>query len=139
MVSRPISCFKWSELSQHDVVIGVAIDDLGEVVLVRSWHLLRFAQPMSPDTIQVLHDVSGLLAVCAEVSTSERVLQVLVALWPWAAALSAGDQLDLVADVGRLAVWCEVSGSVRALLNLVADYRCSARALVDGCVPHTQV
>ena len=91
--------------------------------------------PDSPDVVQVFRDLCRLLSSLVKSDNPEHVASILGMAWPWTRALPANDQLELAAEVGRVAEMSESLGTYRPLLDVIADWRRTARTWADGFVP----
>lgn len=126
--------FQWSELARRPADVGAALDEYGEVTVQRGSQALRLGPPDSPDVVQVFRDLCRLLSSMVKSDSPERVTVILEMAWPWTRALPAVDQLELAAEVGRVAEMSESLGTYRPLLDVIADWRRTARAWADGVV-----
>jgi hypothetical protein len=129
--------FQWSELARRSADVGAALDEFGEVSVLRGSQALRLGPPDSPEVLQVFRDLCRLLSSMVTSDTPEHVTSILEMAWPWTRALPAKEQLELVAEVGRVAEMSESLGTWRPLLEVLADWRRTARAWADGFVPLT--
>ena len=83
------------------------------------------------DIRQILHDMCRLLSALVAQSDPTHIVKVLEAAWPWTRALPADDQLALAAEVGPVVEMCDSSGDWTRLLDVMADWRRTARAYDD--------
>lgn len=135
MTVRTQPSFQWSELARRPADVGAALDEYGEVTVQRGSLALRLGPPDSPDVVQVFRDLCRLLSSLVQSDNHEHVTSILGMAWPWTRALPANDQLELAAEVGRVAEMSESLGTYRPLLNVIADWRRTARTWADGFVP----
>lgn len=127
--------FQWSELARRPADVGAALDEFGEVAVQRGAQALRLGPPDSPDVVQVFRDLCRLLFAMVESGSPDHVTATLELAWPWTRSLPAKDQLELAAEVGRVAEMSESLGTFRPLLDVLSDWRRTARAWADGFVP----
>lgn len=128
--------FQWSDLARRSGDVGAALDDFGEVTVVRGAQTLRLGPPPSRDITTIVRDMCGLLSALVASDTPHQVTRVLEAAWPWTRALPKADQIALAAEVGPVAEMCESLGSYKALIDVIADWRRTARAWAeDGAAP----
>ncbi len=128
--------FQWSELARRSGDVGAALDDFGEVTVVRGAQTLRLGPPPSRDITTIVRDMCGLLGALVASDTQHHVTRVLEAAWPWTRALPKADQIALAAEVGPIAEMCESLGSYKALIDVIADWRRTARAWAEeGAAP----
>ena len=128
--------FQWSELARRSGDVGAALDDFGEVTVVRGAQTLRLGPPPSRDITTIVRDMCGLLSALVASDTPHQVTRVLEAAWPWTRALPKTDQIALAAEVGPIAEMCESLGSYKALIDVIADWRRTARAWAEeGAAP----
>jgi hypothetical protein len=127
--------FQWSELARRSADVGAALDEFGEVAVQRGSQVLRLGPPDSPDVVLVFRDLCRLLSSMVNSDSPEHVTATLEMAWPWTRALPAKDQLELAAEVGRVAEMSESLGTYRPLLDVIADWRRTARAWADGFAP----
>lgn len=135
MTVSTLPSFQWSELARRPADVGAALDEHGEITVQRGSQALRLGPPDSPDIVQVFRDLCRLLASLVSSDNPEHVTAVLGAAWPWTRALPANDRMELAAEVGQVAEMSESLGSFRPLLDVIADWRRTARAWADGHVP----
>lgn len=135
MTMSTVPSFQWSELARRPADVGSALDEHGEVTVQRGSQSLRLGPPDSPDITQVYRDLCRLLSSLVSSDNPEHVSSILAMAWPWTRALPANDQLELVAEVGRMAEMSESLGTYRPLLDVIADWRRTARAWAEGFVP----
>jgi hypothetical protein len=126
--------FQWSDLANKPTEVGNALDDAGEVTIIRGTQTLRIAQP-EHDISSVMREMCGLLDAIVATETPERVCTILNAAWPWTRVLPIDDQIELAAEVGPLAKSCESLDSWRPLLNSLSAWRATARAWASGARP----
>ena len=139
MTTSAAPSFQWSELARRSADVGAALDAHGEVTVQRGAQSLRLGPPDSPDVVQVFRDLCRLLSSLVRSDNPEHVTAVLEMAWPWTRALPATDQLELAAEVGRVAEMSESLGTYRPLLDVIADWRRTARAWADGFAPTAPV
>lgn len=135
MTASIMPSFQWSELARRPAEVGAALDEYGEVTVQRGSQALRLGPPDPPDVAQVQRDLCRLLFALVSSDNPEHVIAILEMAWPWTRALPANDQLELAAEVGRVAEMSESLGTYRPLLDVIADWRRTARAWADGLVP----
>lgn len=135
MTASTVPSFQWSELARRPADVGAALDQHGEVTVQRGAQALRLGPPDPPEVVQVFRDLCRLLSSLANTDEPEHVTLILEIAWPWTRALPPKDQLELVGEVGRVAEMSESLGTYRPLLQVIADWRRTARALADGLAP----
>ena len=79
------------------------------------------------DAMEDYRGSSRLLATVA-MADPEHVVEVLVKAWPWTRALPVGEQRKLAVEVAQVAEMGESPGAYRLLLDVIADWRRTARA-----------
>lgn len=132
-VTRPtLPSFQWSELARRPADVGAALDLHGEVAVQRGSQALRLGPPETPEITEVFRDLCRLLASLVSADEPAHVTSILEAAWPWTRALPPSDQLLLAVEIGPIAEMCESLGSYRPLLDVIADWRRTARAWADG-------
>ncbi len=124
--------FQWSELARRSGEVGDAIDTFGEVTVIRGSQTLRLGLQSPAEASGVLHDMCRLLAALTSEDEATHVTRILSAAWPWTRALPGASQLELANEVGPVAEMCESLGSYKALTDLLADWRRTARAWADS-------
>jgi hypothetical protein len=128
MTSPAVPVFQWSELARRSADVGEALDEFGEINVIRGTQTLRLAPPPTQPITDVLRDMCRVLSVVISVDNSTHVSMILNTAWPWTRALPADDQLLLAKEVGPVAEMCESLGTWRPLLDVLADWRGTARA-----------
>lgn len=132
MATRTVPSFQWSELARRSADVGAALDLHGEVTVQRGPQALRLGPTQAPEITQVFHDLCRLLASLVAADQPEHVTRILETAWPWTRALPAVDQLSLAVEIGPVAEMCESLDTYRPLLELLADWRRTARAWAEG-------
>jgi len=129
--------FQWSDLARQSTAVGNAIDEHGEVTVTRGGQTLRIAPQVPHPIFAATHDLCRLLTALVALDEPDHVTRVLNAAWPWTRALPAPDQIELAREVGDIAEMCESLDTWRPLLDVIADWRRTARAWADGARPVT--
>jgi len=124
--------FQWSELARRSSEVGEALDTFGEVTVQRGSQTLRLGPPQPAEVTQVFHDLCRLLGSLTTAGQPDLVTTVLERAWPWTRVLPHDDQLALAAEVGSMAETAESLGTFTPLLEVLADWRRTARAWADG-------
>lgn len=131
--------FQWSDLARRSGDVGEALDNFGEVTVVRGNQLLHLAPPLAHPIQEVLRDMCRLLTALVDSDDTSLVIRVLESAWPWTRALPADDQVALAREIGPIAEMCESLGNWTSLTNVVADWRRTARAWVDVDVTYRDI
>lgn len=132
MARTTTASFQWSELGRRSGEVGDALDAYGEVTVVRGSQLLRLAVPTERSIMDTLREMCRVLTVLVKDDDSTHVTKILNVAWPWTRALPEIDQIAFAREVGSVAEVCESLNSWRQLIDLVADWRRTARAWADG-------
>lgn len=131
--------FQWSDLARKSIDVGEALDAHGEVTVVRGAVSLRLAPEAPADVKDVLTSMCRLLVALVAHDEPTQVSRVLESAWPWTRALPAADQVALAAEVGPIAEMCESLGDWSPLIDVIADWRRTARAWASGATPVARV
>ncbi|TRZ79288.1 MAG: hypothetical protein D4R92_05080 [Actinobacteria bacterium] len=132
MARTTTASFQWSELGRRSVEVGDALDAHGEVTVVRGSQMLSLAVPTERSIMDTLREMCRVLTVLVNDDDSTHVTKILNEAWPWTRALPLEDQIVFAREVGSVAEMCESLNSWRQLIDLVADWRRTARAWADG-------
>jgi hypothetical protein len=128
MISPAVPVFQWSELARLSVDVGEALDEFGEIDVIRGTQTLRLGPPPAQTVADILRDMCRVFSAVISVENSEHVSMILNTAWPWTRALPADDQLLLAKEIGPIAEMCESLGTWQPLLDVLADWRGTARA-----------
>jgi hypothetical protein len=128
-----IPSFQWSELARRSADVGAALDTHGEVIVQRGAQSLRLGPPEPADMTLLTRDLFRLLTTLANVDNPEFVSSVIETAWPWTRALPTDDRVLLIKEIAPIAEMCESLGIFKPLLDEIAGWRGTARALADGC------
>lgn len=124
--------FQWSELGRRSGEVGDALDTHGEVTVVRGSQMLRLAAPTERSIADTLSEMSRVLTVLVKDDDSTHVTKILNEAWPWTRMLPKEDQIAFAREVGLVVEICESLNSWHQLIDMVADWRRTARAWADG-------
>ena len=103
--------------------------------MLRGGQTLRLS-PQRPDPIvAATKDLCRLLTALVELDIEEHVVRILTAAWPWTRVLPTDDQIELAHDIAQAAEVSESLDAWRPLLDVIADWRRTARAWADGARP----
>ena len=120
--------FQWSELARRSADVGEALDEFGEINVVRGTQTLHLAPPPARPMTDLLRDMCRILSAVISVDSSAHVSMILNTAWPWTRALPDDDQLLLAKEVGPIVEMCESLGTWQPLFDVLADWRGTARA-----------
>jgi hypothetical protein len=128
-----VPSFQWSELARRSAEVGAALDAHGEVMVQRGAQSLRLGPPEPEEMILLTRDLFRLLTTLANLDNADFVSTVVETAWPWTRALPADDRVLLIKEIAPIAEMCESLGIYKPLLDELAGWRGTARALADGC------
>lgn len=126
------SRFQWNELARKPGEVGEALDDFGEVEVVRGTTVLRLSPAPSANIVDVTRALCSVLRTLAERGSESLVREILHEAWPWTRPLPDADVMALAIEAGRVAEMCEGLGSWTPLTEVLNDWRGTARAWSAG-------
>ncbi len=127
--------FSWSDLGRRSTDVGDALDEFGEVTVIRGGEVLRLAPAAAPSIIEVTRILSAVLSKLVELGDTPTLTKVLAAAWPWTRPLPTDDQLLLAREVAGAVEICEDLDTWAPLAQVLADWRRTARAWAEGMRP----
>lgn len=131
----PERSFTWSDLARRPGEVGEAIDEYGEVTVLRGRATLRLAVEPASTLVDFSVQLCRVLNRLVALEDDDVVTEVLTSAWPWTRALPADDQLMLAGDVANVAEMCVSLHTFRPLERLLEDWQRTARAWADGMRP----